>query len=123
MTAADRFSRALPPGRGVRAIARWCRRYRHLEVREQWRTLYRKVAGHFGYYGTSGNSKAPGDLRDRVKRVWRTKVRFRGKVRTVRGKWLSRRSQKARVAPDRFALVEARYPLPPARLARSVRVT
>jgi len=49
------------------------------------------------------------DLRYRVKRVWR--------------KWLSRRSQTAHVAWDRFALLEQRYPLPPVRLVRPLRVT
>jgi len=102
-TAADRFSRAL------RAIALWCRTNRHLKVREQWQALCRKVKGHFGYYGITGNREALDDFRYHVKRVWR--------------KWLSRRSQTAHVAWDRFALLEQRYPLPPARLVRPLRVT
>ena len=102
-TAADRFSRAL------RCIAEWCRKHRHDKVREQWRALCLKLKGHFGYYGITGNSAALADFRYRVKRVWQ--------------KWLSRRSQTAHVAWDRFALLEQRYPLPPARLARPLRVT
>jgi group II intron reverse transcriptase/maturase len=102
-TAADRFSRALS------RIAMWCRTHRHLKVREQWMALCRKLTGHFGYYGITGNSGALDAFRYRVKRVWR--------------KWLSRRSQTAHVAWDRFALLEQRYPLPPARLARPLRVT
>lgn len=102
-TAADRFSRAL------RAVARWCRTYRHLKVREQWQALCLKLKGHFGYYGITGNSAALDDFRYHVKRVWQ--------------KWLSRRSQTAHVAWDRFALLEQRYPLPPARLAHPLRVT
>jgi group II intron reverse transcriptase/maturase len=102
-TAADRFSRALS------RIARWCRRHRHLKVREQWKALSRKLTGHFGYYGITGNTKALDCFRFRVKRVWR--------------KWLSRRSQTAFIAWDRFALLERRYPLPPARLAHPMRVT
>jgi RNA-directed DNA polymerase len=102
-TAADRFSRALS------RIAMWCRTHRHLTVREQWRALCRKLTGHFGYYGITGNSGALDDFRYCVKRVWRA--------------WLSRRSQTAHVAWDRFALLEQRYPLPPARLARPLRVT
>ena len=65
-TAADRFSRALS------RIALWCRKHRHLKVREQW---------------------------------------------------LSRRSQTAYIAWDRFVLLERRYPLPPARLAHPLRLT
>ena len=72
-TAADRFSRAL------RAVARWCRTYRHLKVTEQWQALCLKLKGHFGYHGTTGNPAALDDFRYHVKRVWQ--------------KWLSRRSQ------------------------------
>ena len=102
-TAADRFSRAR------RRIAEWCRTHRHHAVQEQWRALCLKLKGHFGYYGITGNSAALDDFRYRVKLVWR--------------KWLSRRSQTAHVAWDRFALLEQRYPLPPARLAHPLRVT
>jgi group II intron reverse transcriptase/maturase len=102
-TAADRFSRAL------RRIAEWCRTHRHHAVKEQWRALCLKLKGHFGYYGITGNSAALDDFRYHVKRVWQ--------------KWLSRRSQTAHVAWDRFALLEQRYPLPPARLAHPLRVT
>ena len=127
-TAADRFSRAL------RAVARWCRTNRHLKVREQWQALFqnrRPQKPPVRYQPrpletrllTTGNWKALDDFRYRVKRVWRTKVRFPRKVRTVPGKWPSRRSQTAHVAWDRFALLEQRYPLPPARLAHPLRVT
>jgi len=90
-------------------VALWCRTNRHLKVREQWKALSRKLTGHFGYYGITGNSKALDCFRFRVKRVWR--------------KWLLRRSQTAHVAWDRFALLEQTYPLPPARLAHPLRVT
>jgi hypothetical protein len=102
-TAADRFSRAL------RRIAEWCRTHRHQTVKEQWRTLCQKLKGHFGYYGITGNSMALDNFRYRVRHVWR--------------KWLSRRSQTAHVDWDRFALLEQRYPLPPARLAHPFSVT
>ena len=101
--AADRFGRALS------RIAEWCRKHRHDKVKEQWRALCLKLKGHFGYYGITGNLKALDDFRYRVKRVWR--------------KWLSRRSQMAFIAWDCFALLEQRYPLPPARLAHPLRVT
>ncbi len=102
-TAADRFSRAL------RRIAEWCRTHRHQAVKEQWRTLCLKLKGHFGYYGITGNSTALDNLRHHVRHVWR--------------KWLSRRSQTAHINWDRFAFLEQRYPLPPARVARPFSVT
>jgi len=75
-TAADRFSRAL------RRIAEWCRKHRHLKVREQCprvrtsegaelpgQALCLKLNGHFGYYGITGNSAALDGFRYHVKRV------------------------------------------------------
>ena len=55
-TAADRFRRAL------KRIADWCRRYRHEPVREQWTALKRKLLGHFGYFGITGNYQGASQL-------------------------------------------------------------
>ena len=49
---ADRFRRAL------KRITEWCRRNRHEPVREQWTALTRKLLGHFGYFGITGNHRA-----------------------------------------------------------------
>jgi RNA-directed DNA polymerase len=95
-TARDRFSRAL------RRVADWCRRNRHLKVEQQWRTLSQKLRGHFEYFGITGNWRALGRFYRGVQRVWR--------------KWLSRRSQRARMPWDRFRKLLARYPLPTARI-------
>jgi group II intron reverse transcriptase/maturase len=98
-TAADRFRRAL------KRVADWCRRYRHEPVREQWAALRRKLSGHFGYFGITGNSRALHNLRHRVIAVWR--------------KWLSRRSQRARISWEGMLRLLARYPLPRARIRPS----
>jgi hypothetical protein len=81
--AADRFRRA------VKRIADWCRRYRHEPVREQWTALKWKLLGHFGYFGITGNFRALCNLRHHVIAVWR--------------KWLSRRSQRARIIVEGHA--------------------
>jgi RNA-directed DNA polymerase len=91
-TAADRFRRTL------KRIADWCQRYRHEPVRGQWTALRRKLLGHFGYFGITGNFKALRNLRYRVIAVWR--------------KWLSRRSQRAWIPWDAMMQLLARYPLP-----------
>jgi RNA-directed DNA polymerase len=98
-TAADRFRRAL------KRIADWCRRYRHEPVREQWTALKRKLLGHFGYFGITGNFRALRSLRHRVCGVWR--------------KWLSRRSQRARISWENMNRLLERYPLPQPRLRYS----
>ena len=66
-----------------------------------------KLRGHFAYYGIIGNMARLGSLRYHVRRAWQ--------------KWLSRRSDKARIAWERFGELERRFPLPPARL-RGVRL-
>ena len=97
-TARDRFSRAL------KRVTDGCRRNRHEPVKQQWQTLSRKLRGHFGYYGITGNSDAIHRFHDNVQRIWH--------------KWLDRRSNRARMSWDRMALLLKRYPLPPARLIR-----
>jgi RNA-directed DNA polymerase len=44
-------------GQAVRRIHQWCKRNRHLPVKEQWRKLCRKVQGHYGYYGITFNAR------------------------------------------------------------------
>jgi len=91
-TAKDRFTRSL------RKIAQWCRRNRHVPVRDQWQILTLKLRGHFNYYGVTGNANALERLVQEVRKVWR--------------KWLDRRSQRARMNWDRFTDLLKRYPLP-----------
>ena len=98
-TAADRFRRAL------KRIADWCRRYRHEPVREQWTALKRKLLGHFGYFGITGNFRALHNLRHRVIAVWR--------------KRLSRRSQRAQLSWEKMLRLLASYPLPQPRIRPS----
>jgi group II intron reverse transcriptase/maturase len=102
-TAKDRFSRAL------RAVSRWCRVHRHLPISTQWEKLGLKLRGHYAYYGIPGNARCLGRFRHFAERVWQ--------------KWLSRRSHRARIPWDRFASLQARYPLPAIRILRPPRVT
>lgn len=97
-TARDRLSRSL------RGITEWCRRNRHLKVKEQWEALSRKLRGHYGYYGITGNSGGICRYRENVVGIWR--------------KWLHRRSRRARMSWPRMHQLLERYPLPAARVAR-----
>ena len=97
-TASNRLSRAL------KRVAEWCRRNRHLEVKQQWAALKQKLRGHFGYFGIIGNFDALTSFRTGVVHAWR--------------KWLDRRSQRARMSWARMSKLLERYPLPPARIAR-----
>ena len=67
--------------------------------------LTQKVKGHYGYYRIAGNSASLGRFRNEVGRLWH--------------KWLSRRSQKARLDWPTFQRLLKRYPLPLPRVIRS----
>jgi group II intron reverse transcriptase/maturase len=95
-TAKDRFRRAL------RHIYEWCRINRHKPVAEQHATLKNKLEGHYRYYGLPTNAPALTSLRRRAVSAWR--------------KWLSRRSQKARLTIAAMNRLLARYPLPDPRI-------
>ena len=99
-TASDRFSRA------QQRIGAWCRKNRHLRVKDQHRLLNLKLRGHDSYYGITGNSRALARLRFAVQRIWR--------------KWLSRRSRRARLNWAQFQRLLARYPLTPPRAVHSI---
>lgn len=99
-TAADRFSRV------VKKIAQWCRLERHAPVAEQHQHLSQQLRGHDAYYGITGNYRLLDRLRRVVERVWR--------------KWLARRDRAGPLAWDRFGWLLERFPLPAARVVRSV---
>jgi group II intron reverse transcriptase/maturase len=98
-TAKDRLQR------GLKRVADWCRRHRHEPVREQWIALKRKLLGHFGYFGVTGNYPALHNFWCRVLGVWR--------------KWLSRRSQRAWISREKMKRLLERYPLPQPRIRTS----
>ena len=63
-TAKSRFTRAV---KGVRV---WCRTNRHLPLAVQHAMLVRKLRGHFGYYGITGNYEALARFQWEVRRTW-----------------------------------------------------
>ena len=92
-TAADRFRRTL------KRIADWCRQHLGMnQFASSGPHSGRKLLGHFGYFGITGNFRALCNLRHWVIAVWR--------------KWLSRRSQRAWISWDVMMRILARYRLP-----------
>jgi RNA-directed DNA polymerase len=92
--------------RAVRNIAQWCRKHRHLPVREQHAKLSQKVRGHYAYYGVTGNARSLANFLCAVQRVWR--------------KWLNCRNSRREMVWERFQRLLERYPLPPVRIVHSV---
>ena len=91
-TAKDRFRHAL------KEVSRWCHVNRHRSVPEKQKMLASKLRGHAQYYGITGNGNTLPRFFQEVLRVWR--------------KWLSRRSQRARLNWEQFNRLLQRYPLP-----------
>jgi RNA-directed DNA polymerase len=99
-TATDRLSRAL---KGVR---KWCREHRHDPIAHQHKALSAKVLGHYGYFGITGNYERLCAFVWELENAWR--------------KWLSRRSQRARLKREHWANLLARYPLPRPRIVHVI---
>jgi group II intron reverse transcriptase/maturase len=98
-TASARLSRAL------KRINTWCREHRHAKVSWQHQQLVRKLRGHDGYYGITGNMKGLKQFRLGVRDRWR--------------KWLARRSQRSRIRWDQFEELLKHYPLPQGKIVHS----
>jgi group II intron reverse transcriptase/maturase len=90
-TAKDRLSRTL------RRLSEWCRWHRHDPLNEQHEMLAKKIEGHYGYYGITGNFPALAQVFYAVKRIWR--------------KALARRSQQ-RLSWAKMQRIWERFPLP-----------
>ena len=88
--------------RAIRGVYQWCRHHRHETVKDQWQTLCRKLQGHYGFYGITGNYRSLKGFYEQAKRSWR--------------KWLNRRSREKVMPWDRFNRLLERYPLPAPRI-------
>ena len=95
-------------GRLARAVTRvgsWCKKVRHLPIREQHRALCAKVRGHCAYYGITGNFRSLANFIYVVERQWKF--------------WLNRRGNAVRFTWDKLQALRARLPLPRPRIVHS----
>jgi len=99
-TARKRFTRSL------KAINQWCRKNMHEPLLKQVATLGRKLKGHYGYYGLTGNYAALAQYRWQVICIWR--------------KWLARRGDPQGMSWARMRRLLAFIYLPEARVVHSV---
>jgi group II intron reverse transcriptase/maturase len=65
--------------RTLKALGHWCRINRHRGMFDQFRELVRKLAGHYAYYGITGNGPSLNQVRTEAVKLWH--------------KWLRRRSR------------------------------
>lgn len=84
-------------------LGEWCRRHRHLSLKDQHAALSRRLRGHFQYFGVNGNARSLQQVRYRTERLWL--------------KWLWRRSQRGqRLTWKRFRAYLKAHPLPQPRV-------
>ncbi len=86
----------------------WCRKNRHMPVREQHEKITLKLKGHYGYYGITGNMRGLQRYLNEVRRIWK--------------KWLNRRSWRgSRLNWERFQqMLDEHLSLPPAKVVHSI---
>jgi RNA-directed DNA polymerase len=92
--------------RSLMRISQWCRAHRHDRLPAQQQALARKLRGHYGYYGITGNSRMLAKYLYATERIWQ--------------RWLSRRSQRAKIKWERFKQLLRVFPLPPPRVVHSI---
>ena len=98
-TSGKRFRRAL------KAIKQWGWKHRHLPLKEQQEQINRKLSGHYGYYGITGNSRSLSSLRQEVQKHWR--------------RWLGRRTRGGPMNWNSFKGLLINYPLIPPKIVHS----
>ena len=92
--------------RAIQRVYAWCRKHRHLPVKQQHEALVRRVQGHINYFGVNGNTASLKRFVHQVERSWY--------------KWLNRRSQRARLNWERFEDLLGVLPLPKARIVVNI---
>ena len=92
--------------RSLKAISQWCRQNLHEPLREQVEQLGRKLKGHFGYYGLTGNFACLQRFRWEVIKIWR--------------KWLARRGAPKGMPWERMNRLLKFFCLPEARVVHSL---
>lgn len=88
--------------RAIKVVYDYCRRNRHLSVREQHASLRSRLQGHINYFGVNGNADSLTAFVHHCTRAW--------------FKWLRRRSQRARLNWERFKDLLRDFPLPRPRI-------
>lgn len=91
--------------RVIIGITEWCRKHRHEPLDEQKSQLDKKLNGHYGYYGITGNYRQIALVHLVVKRLWY--------------KWLRRRSELKDLTWERYQRYLNAFPLASPRIVHS----
>jgi len=83
--------------RSMKAIWKWCRNNRHMNIKEQWELLNSKLRGHYQYYGVRSNYKSLEAYYEYLMKAWK--------------RWLGRRSRDGYISYAKFERMLEKYPL------------
>lgn len=101
VTIAKRFRKKL------KELTEWFKNNKNvLTLKELWKSLKRKLQGHYAYYGISGNYRG-------IKRFYQSAVK-------IAFKWLNRRSQKKSFNWEEFTKYLKAFPLPRPRIVHQL---
>lgn len=90
----------------VKDLKLWMKKIRNLiQIKEWWKTLALKLAGHYEYYGISENYIS-------ILKYYKIAIR-------LSRKWMNRRSQKRKMSWDKMMIYLKRHPLPKPRITHS----
>lgn len=106
--AVARKTRAKKLSAALQRIEGWCKKHRHMPLREQHEKLSQQVRGHYAYYGIRGNHRALANFHHAVKRKWHH--------------WLNRRSRKRSDGERLWKLLDAYFVLPVPRIVHTAAV-
>ena len=81
----------------VKRVAEWCKKNRHLRVKEQFRRLNAQLRGYYNYYGVNGNY-------DSLKEFYHL-------LQRLHLKWLNRRSQRPSYTWDGYYALRQHFAL------------
>jgi hypothetical protein len=90
-------------------MTEWCKENRHQAVAWQARYLNAMLQGHYNYYGVTGNFRSVAAYYRNIVKIWQ--------------RYLSKRSQRAKLSWDKYMKILTRYPLTKAYLPHSIYAT
>lgn len=90
-------------------VTTWCKENRHQAIAWQARYLNAMLQGHYNYYGVTGNFKSVAAFYRHVVKVWR--------------RYLSRRSQRAKIGWEKYMRILKTNPLKKAHLPHTIYAT
>ncbi len=92
--------------RAMKSLWRWCQYNRHINLREQHRTLCAKLRGHYNYYGIRSNYRQLWTVWQHVWHSWRY--------------WLGKRHRDGTITLERYEKLLEVFPLLRPRIVHSI---